>query len=100
MNTSIVYNFFKDLYPSTNYLKKRVEQDLLLVTNINLELVYLNEVARLFFEYSDGNTTTDLIVNKILTEFDVDEKVLKSDIISLIRDLQWKQLISFSKKPI
>lgn len=94
-----MYSFFAELYPNTRYLKKRLEGNLLLVTNNNLELVYLNETAAFLFNHSDGKTQICMILNSFLKEYDVDENTLKHDLGHIIKDLQWKDLLYFSKTP-
>ncbi len=44
-------------------------------------------------EFSDGLNTLDGIAKRLLKIYDVDEQELRSDIVDLIRELQWKRLI-------
>lgn len=92
-----MYDFFSELFPHSHYLKKRKEGNLLLVTNEELEFIYLNETAAFLFERSDGKTKTKQIFDEFLNEYDVDETTLKHDLGHIIKDLQWKKLISFSR---
>ena len=45
------------------------------------------------WEILDGTVSIEGLCSKILSEYDVDRKSLEYDIVSFIRDLQWKKLI-------
>ena len=94
-----MYGFFQDLYPHRAWRKARQEGEVLLATNHNLEMIYLNETASVFLSFCDGETKLSAIVDKMLSEFDVDRNTLRDDLSILIRDLQWKNILYFSKTP-
>lgn len=93
-----MFKFFSELYPTAKYKKLRREDGILIISNENLELVYLNETAAEFFIHCDGKTRVVDIFKIMLEEFDVDEITLKNDLCFLIRDMQWKNIISISYK--
>ena len=94
-----MFDFFKDFYPHKAWRKARQEGDILLAINQNLEIIYLNETAAVFLSFCDGETKLSSVVGKMLKEFNVDEQTLKKDLEILIRDLQWKNILFFSKTP-
>ena len=96
MNT--VYEFIKNLIPCQIYTKKRENGDFLIISNENLELYFLNETAKDFYMRCDSFSSIDNICNSMLKEYDVDENVLKQDILSLIRDFQWQEIIELKER--
>lgn len=96
MNT--VYEFIKNLIPCQVYTKKRDNEDFLIVLNENLELYFLNETAKDFYKRCDSFNSIDNIYTSMLKEYDVDENVLKQDILSLIRDFQWQEIIELKER--
>ncbi|MBQ9595605.1 MAG: PqqD family protein [Synergistaceae bacterium] len=91
MNTA--YNFLKDYVPLHNAVKTREDGDFLVALNRNNEIYYLNGTAREMWEILDGTVSIEGLCSKILSEYDIDRKSLEYDIVSFIRDLQWKKLI-------
>ena len=89
-----MFEFFKNIYPKKIAKKIRKEGEFLIVTNDNLELYVLNPTASFFLINSNGNNSVNEIMIKMLKEFDVEENILKNDICNIIRDFQWKNLIS------
>ena len=57
-------------------------------------IYYLNSTAALFVELADGKTTVESIKNKFLEKYDVEEDELERDLIEVIRDLQWKKILT------
>ncbi len=94
-----MYDFFENLYPHRAWRKARYEGEILLANNQNLEMIYLNETAGVFLSLCDGETKLSAIVDKMLSEFDIDRNTLQNDLSILIRDLQWKNILYFSKNP-
>lgn len=95
----IIYNALKKLYPLASCKKIRREGDIIITLNDDLEINYLNETSAFFLENSIGKNTIESIVQSMLTIYDVDRAILENDIVSLLRDLQWKKLIRLSKTP-
>lgn len=97
-----MYSFLKDFYPKFSCRKSRYEEkdDILIVSSKNLELVFLNSTAGDFVSLADGTHSLDQIVSILMDEYDVDQQELQTDIVFLVRDLQWKKLLSLGKKPV
>lgn len=88
-----VYEKIKCLVPIRNDIKIREDNDFLIVMSSKSALQYLNEVAKDFYLAIDGNRMVAEIADLLLSEYDVSEKQLKTDLLELIRDLQWNDLI-------
>lgn len=88
----MIYQWLKDKHPIKTIIKKRQNEDLLIVCGSSLEMYYLNKVASIILESMDGKNTVDDIKYVLLQQFDVTEKELEIDLIDTIRDLQWKRL--------
>lgn len=57
-------------------------------------MYYLNSTAAFFIELADNKLTVDEIKNKFLERYDVEEKELETDFVDMIRDLQWKKILT------
>lgn len=88
-----MYSMFKEFIPTQNSLKKRKEEGILIVKDKNMNIHYLNEVAKDFYELIDGKKNIEEIIQELLINYDVCKKELEKDCIELVRDLQWKEII-------
>lgn len=95
-----VYDYMKYLIPIQNYIKKRENDNFLIIMSEKLEIQYLNEVAKDFYLLLDGKKNIENIVDNLLEIYDVSKKVLEKDIFHLIRELQWKNLIVLKEKEL
>ena len=91
------YDFLKDYIPVHSALKTRNEGEFLIASNRNSEIYYLNGTAREMWNILDGNMTIEGLCAEILGEYEVDRETLERDIVSFIRDMQWKKLIRLKK---
>lgn len=89
----MIFEWIKSKIPHCIYVKKRLNDDILIVTSKDLIIYYLNPTAASFFNYVDGKSSINDIKKRFLNDFDVTESELEQDLINLVRDLQWKQLI-------
>ncbi len=87
------YEMLKGYIPVRQALKTRAEGEMLIVSNRNSEIYYLNGTAREMWNILDGNMTVEGLCAEILSEYEVDRETLERDIVSFIRDMQWKRLI-------
>ncbi|GHV54821.1 hypothetical protein FACS1894216_15620 [Synergistales bacterium] len=93
----MVFELLKDIKVETKALKQREEGDFLIVMSKDLKISYLNSMAKdVYSRLNETNTIAD-IYDELLNEYDVAEDVLKADLISLIRDLQWQSLIRLKR---
>lgn len=53
----------------------------------------LNEVGALILENLDGNNSTDDIVKKIMSDFEVTEEQAQKDVESFIKELEKRKLV-------
>jgi len=88
-----VWDWIKNKKPVDISLKKRMEDQVLVIYGSTLEICYMNEIAEIVVEMSNGKYSIQDIVEKILLVYDIDEEELKNDILDLVRELQWKRLI-------
>lgn len=59
----------------------------------NRELYNVNEIGARIFESCNGKNSIDDISNKLLKIFDIDEELLKKDIITYVEQLTQLELI-------
>lgn len=89
------------LIPQCTYLKRRKDSEYtILISERNLEQVFLDNYSDYFLSQIDGARTIEDIVNILEKEFDADRETIQNDFISFIRDLQWKRLIKLKEKRI
>lgn len=98
LNTPITC-FVNELYPVFQPLKVRKDNEIFIVSNFNLDIFYLNETAELFCTKANGSHKFQDILQDIAQEYDVPFEELLDDMLILLRDLQWKKLISLSRSP-
>ena len=89
----MVFEWLKDKVPVATYVKKRMNDDILIVCAETLSMYYLNATAAFFLNSADGKSTVGDIKEKFLQKYDVDEQELEKDFVDMIRDLQWKQIL-------
>lgn len=89
----MVFEWLKDKVPIATYVKKRMNDDILIVCAETLSMYYLNATAAFFLNSADGKSTVGDIKEKFLQKYDVDEHELEKDFVDMIRDLQWKQIL-------
>ncbi|MDR1871857.1 MAG: PqqD family protein [Deltaproteobacteria bacterium] len=85
------------LKPYSIALKTRNEGDFLVTMSIDLEIRYLNQVAKEFYNLSNGFLTIKNIIDILYKEYEVDYNKLSQDILFLVRDLQWSKIINLKK---
>lgn len=81
------------LRPVNICLKVRREGTLLIVLSAAGQIEFLNETASFFLELADGIVNINYICEKMLLEYDVGKVDLESDLMNLVKDLQWKRVI-------
>ena len=87
------YEQLKSYIPVKSALKTRPEGDMLIIANRNAEIYYLNGMAREIWRMLDGKISVEGLCAKILSEYDVKPVEVEADIVSFIRDMQWKRLM-------
>lgn len=93
-----LFDNINELIPIQNYVKLRENNDFLILMSDNLEIQYLNEVAKDFYLLIDGKVKVKEIMAKMLSIYQVEKEILQKDIVHLIRDLQWKNLITLKEE--
>lgn len=90
----MIFEWLKKKIPVCSYIKKRSNSDdILIVCANNLSIYYFNSTATFFINEADGKKTIEDIEQKFLEEYDVDKSELEKDLVDMIRDLQWKQIL-------
>ena len=87
------YELLKGYIPVKSALKTRSEGDMLIASNMNSGLYYLNGMAGELWGMIDGTKSIEDMSRKVLSEYDADPEEVKRDMINFIRDMQWKKLI-------
>lgn len=93
-----MYNLWKDLVPRKNALKEKENGEFLIASSPSLEIFYLNDTAREFFSLVNGDRSIDKIIDTMMEIYDVERTVLQEDIIDVIRELQWKNLLLLRRR--
>lgn len=89
----LVYDLIKEKVPIINFVKKRDNNEFLIIENSDLEIFYLNNTAKDIINLCDGKNNIIAITNTLKDMYDVDEHILQNDIVDLIRDFQWKKIL-------
>lgn len=58
-----------------------------------LEICYLNKTSGLVLSLCNGKNSIADIRNYMLAHFEVEASELEDDLVNIIRDLQWKQMV-------
>ena len=95
---NIIYEQMKDLIPQKRIFKEREEHEFLILMSKSNSIHYLNSVAKEFYLNINGVNSIQNIFDMILNDYDVPREELENDILELIRDLQWKELITLKVK--
>lgn len=90
----MIFAWLENKIPRCSFVKRRMNDDVLIICADNLTLYYLNSTAAFFIELADGKSTVGEIKNKFLDRYDVDERELENDFVEMIRDLQWKKILT------
>lgn len=90
----MIFAWLEDKIPRVAFVKKRMNDDVLIICAEDLMIYYLNSTAALFIELADGTATVGDIKRKFLARYDVEERELENDFVEMIRDLQWKKILT------
>lgn len=95
---NVVFDRMKSLIPFKTCRKERMNENFTIIGSQNGEIVYLNETSGEFYGLCDGRRNISQIIDEMLTIYDADRTELEEDIISLIRDLQWNDIIGLREE--
>ena len=87
------YELLKSYIPVKSALKARYNDGMLIASNKNSEIYYLNDMGGEIWKMIDGKSSLEDLSSKILAEYDADSEQVNADMVNLIRSLQWKKLI-------
>ena len=90
----MIFAWLENKIPRCSFVKRRMNDDVLIICADNLTIYYLNTTAAFFIELADGKSTVGEIKEKFLDRYDVDERELENDFVDMIRDLQWKKILT------
>ena len=90
----MIFTWLENKIPHVTFVKRRMNDDVLIICTESLMIYYLNSTAAFFIELADGKSTVGDIKNKFLARYDVDERELENDFVEMIRDLQWKKILT------
>ena len=90
----MIFSWLEEKIPRITSVKRRRNGDILIICAENLSIYYLNSTAAFFIESTDGKATVGDIKRKFLARYAVDERELEKDFVEMIRDLQWKKLLT------
>ena len=90
----MIFQWLENKIPCVSFVKKKLNDDVLIICADSLTIYYLNSTAAFFIELADGKSTVGEIKNKFLNRYDVDERELESDFVEMIRDLQCKKILT------
>ena len=89
----MIYEWMKDKRPCKMTLKERLDGDFLIVYGEQLEICYLNKTSAMILQACNGRHTVEDILQMLFNRFNASKEELKTDLIDILRDLQWKRLI-------
>lgn len=91
-----------DMYVAQNeeVAYRIIDDEAVILTPEDGMLHNLNPVATRIFELANGKRTVKDIINRILGEFQADEKVVTRDVSNFIEDLMHKKMMILSSKPL
>lgn len=87
------YEMLKGYIPLKSALKTRKEGGMLIASNRNNEIYYLNDMAGEIWNMIDGQKSIEGLCAEIMSEYDAEAEAVKADIVNFVRDMQWKRLI-------
>ena len=90
----MIFAWLENKIPRVAFVKKRMNDDILIICTEDLTIYYLNATAAFFIELADGKSSVGEIKKKFLARYDVDERELENDFVEMIRDLQWKKILT------
>lgn len=90
---NIVYKWMSSKKPIQLVIKCRKEGDFSIVYGKTLEICYLNKTSGLVLSLCNGKNSIADIRNYMLAYFEVEASELEDDLVNIIRDLQWKQMV-------
>ncbi len=94
---NVAYEKIKKLVPYQICTKQRENYNILIVSNDENEIIYLNETSMDFYRFCDGEKNIGDIFYLMLNIYDVPEDDFQSDIVSLIRDMQWNHILGLKE---
>ena len=68
----MIFAWLENKIPRVAFVKKRMNDDVLIICADNLTIYYLNTTAAFFIELADGKSTVGEIKEKFLARYDVD----------------------------
>jgi MoaA/NifB/PqqE/SkfB family radical SAM enzyme len=98
---SHIFSMLHELRPQRLPIVQKREEEkflLLLPQNPNCSLIVLNEVARSIYELCNGSRTINHLLELLLQQFEVNQEILRKDLLICLRDLEQKGLISIGEK--
>ncbi|MBQ6759633.1 MAG: PqqD family protein [Selenomonadaceae bacterium] len=90
----MIFSWLEGKVPRVTFVKRRMNDDVLIICAENLSIYNLNSTAAFFIELADGKATVGDIKKKFLARYAVDERELEKDFVEMIRDLQWKKILT------
>lgn len=93
----MVFSWIKDKIPHCSYVKKRMNGNIMIICASSLTIYYLNQSAAFFINSADGTKTVSDIKDEFLQHYEVDACELERDIVDIIRDLQWKRILTLEE---
>lgn len=94
---NVAYEKMKKLVPYQTCTKQRENYSILIVSNDENEIIYLNETSMDFYSFCDGERSIEDIFQQMLNIYDVPEDDFQSDMVSLIRDMQWNHILGLKE---
>jgi hypothetical protein len=77
-------------------IAKLAEDEAVLVMPHKGQVKVVNEVGAVIWELIDGKRTIELIIEEIVSQFDVDPVTAESDVINFTTELYKREIIDFS----
>ena len=94
---NFIYDKISHLIPFKTCIKYKENENLLIVSNTNSDVLYLNETSKDFYLLCNDERTIDEITDAMLEIYEISKDEIIDDIISMVRDMQWNNILNLKE---
>jgi hypothetical protein len=94
------FSYLADYIPIRKELKFRLEGNIGIASDAkNFRVDYINESALSIFMLIDGKRSIADITQIFMKDFDVEQSIVEQDLVEILRNFQWRELITLKQNP-
>lgn len=94
---NLIYSKMSHLIPFKTCIKYKENDELLIISTENSDILYLNETSKDFYLLCDGKRSIDEVVEEMLLIYDISKEEIEDDIVSMLRDMQWNNILNLKE---